>query len=149
MKKKALALILSAAMVASMAACGDDSQPSSEPPSQSGGGTSEETPASTPDSTPVESDGGNEIVNSEPVVIRYGTHWVNELDPNHVDDVTGEYTMGEAQRQAGLVALQAVKETYNVDIEFLQYPVDVQTDLMTSVLAGDPICDLALMWGGL
>lgn len=138
MKKKALALILSAVMAVSMVACGEDSAPSSDDP-----GSTAQTPAPSGD------DGGSqEVVNTEPVVIRYGTHWVNELDPNHVDDVTGEYTMGEAQRQAALVALQAVKETYNVDIEFLQYPVDVLTDLMTSVLAGDPICDLALMWGG-
>ena len=139
MKKRALALILSAVMTASLVACGNDNTPS---PSDTGS-----TPASTPASPSASQPGGAEP-DAEPVVIRYGTHWVNELDPNHVDDVTGEYTMAEAQRQAALVALQAVKDTYNVEIEYLQYPVDVQTDLMTSVLAGDPICDLALLWGG-
>lgn len=81
-------------------------------------------------------------------MIRYGTHWVPELDPNHTDEVTGDYTMGERERQAALAGLAAIKEEYNVEFEFLQYPVDVQSDLMTSVLASNPICDIALLWGG-
>lgn len=107
------------------------------------GGQSDQTEDTTP------SDDDTPTTSSEPVVIRYGTHWINGIDPNYVDEITGEYTMEPGPRQAALVALQAVKDTYNVDIEFLQYPVDVSTDLMTSVLAGDPICDLALMWGGI
>ncbi len=148
MKKKALALIMSAAMAVSMAACGgsDSGQASSGADSSAEPSVSEAPASATPASS--EEEGSQAATDGEPVVIRYGTHWVNDLDPNHVDDVTGEYTMGEAQRQAALVALQAVKDQYNVEIEFLQYPVDVQTDLMTSVLAGDPICDLALMWAG-
>ncbi len=144
MKKKVLAVLLSAAMVLSLAACGNGGQESSTPSSST---PSSATP-STESSAPQESTQPSEEVPSEPVTIRYGTHWINELDPNHTDDVTGEYTMSEENRQAALAALAAVKETYNVDIEFLQYPNDVSTDLMTSVLAGDPICDLALLWGG-
>lgn len=144
MKKKVLAVLLSAAMVLSLAACGGNGQESSTPSSST---PSSATP-STESSAPQESTQPSEEVPSEPVTIRYGTHWINELDPNHTDDVTGEYTMAEENRQAALAALAAVKETYNVDIEFLQYPNDVSTDLMTSVLAGDPICDLALLWGG-
>lgn len=138
MKKKVLALVLSAVMAFSLAACGDDT--ADTPDTQESTTPTSEQPS---DSTP-ESDAPS----GEPVVIRYGTHWVPELDPNHTDEVTGEYTMNETNRQAALAALQAVKDTYNVEFEFLQYPVDVQSDLMTSVLAGDPICDLALLWGG-
>ena len=137
MKKKALALMLSAVMAVSLAACGEEPAPSSSDP-----GSTAQTPA------PSGNGGSQEVVNTGPVVIRYGTHWVDHLDPYHLNDVTGEYTMPEAMRQAALVALQAVKETYNVEIEFVQYPIETQTDLMTSVLAGDPICDLAVMWGG-
>lgn len=146
MKKKVLALLLSAAMVLSLAACGEDSgdgnnqATNTNPPSTSQPSTSGDNEGSDPTDAPE--------VPAETVVIRYGTHWVNDLDPNFTDAVTGEYTMGEAQRQAALSALAAVKETYNVEIEFLQYPNDVQVDLMTSVLAGDPIVDLALLWGG-
>lgn len=84
----------------------------------------------------------------EPTVIKYGTHWVAGLDPNYVDEVTGEYTMAESDRQAALAALEAVKSQLNVEFEFVQYSGDVRTDLMTSVLAGDPVCDLATIWGG-
>lgn len=147
MKRKLLSLVLSAALVLSMAACGNNDTPadnsasvpqSSTPESSKQG--SEETPASS------EEPGG--VNAGEPTVIRFGTHWVPELDPYKTDDVTGEYTMGERERQAALAGLAAIKEAYNVEFEFLQYPVDVSSDLMTSVLAQDPICDLALMWGG-
>ena len=85
---------------------------------------------------------------TETTVIKYGTHWVAGLDPNNVDEVTGEYTMAETERQAALAALDAVKSELNVEFEFVQYSSDVRTELMTSVLAGDPVCDLATIWGG-
>ncbi|MCD8007593.1 MAG: twin-arginine translocation signal domain-containing protein [Clostridiales bacterium] len=85
---------------------------------------------------------------SETVTIKYGTHYINDLDPYYVNETTGEYTMGESARQAAIAGLAAIKEAYNVEFEFLQYPNDVQEDLLTSVLAGDPVCDIALLWGG-
>jgi len=151
MKKKLLSLILSAAMVFTLAACGDD-EPASTSTTLSDSESSEAPESSgTDESEPSSEAGGEEsggAPSGEPVVIRYGTHWVNDLDPNKTDDVTGEYTMEENKRQAALAGLAAIKEAYNVEFEFLQYPVDVQSDLMTSVLAGDPICDIALLWGG-
>lgn len=147
MKKKLLSLVLSAAMILSLAACGSDDTPSegnsSSTPENS---TPEASDTGSSDSEETEEDAGG--VTGEPVVIRYGTHWVAGLDPNHTDEVTGEYTLGEAERQASLAALAAIKEELNVEFEFLQYPVDVQSDLMTSVLANNPICDIAVMWGG-
>lgn len=47
-------------------------------------------------------------------------------------DVTGEYTMSEANRQAALQALEKVKQELNVEFEFIQYSGDVRNDLMTS-----------------
>lgn len=146
MKRKLLSLVLSAAMVFALAACGDNAAPANNDSSSQPESTNQE---SSPEQSPAAGDeepGG--VPSGDPVVIRYGTHWVNELDPNKTDDVTGEYTMADVNRQAALAGLAAIKEAYNVEFEFLQYPVDVQSDLMTSVLAGDPICDIALLWGG-
>lgn len=85
---------------------------------------------------------------AEPKVLRWGTHWVAGLDPNYTDPTTGEYTMGEAERQASLAGLQAAKEQLNVDVEFVQYATDTRSELITSVLADNPVCDIAILWGG-
>ena len=149
MKKKVLALMLSAVMAFSLAACGDGNTETSGSANPNGGGTSSEPSESTPESTPApESSEDQPVVSAEPTVIRYGTHWVNGLDPNHVDDVSGEYTMNEADRQAALAALQAIKDELNVEFEFIQYAEDTRTELLTSVLAGDPVCDIAVLWNG-
>ena len=146
MKKKALAMVLSAMMALSLAGCGGDGgdQKSSQPSDSSQPSTEE---SKSEESSSDAGEAGNEV-SGEPVVIRYGTHWINDLDPYHTDDVSGDYTMEESRRQASIKALEAIKEAYNVEFEFLQYPNDVSTDLMTSVLANDPICDIALLWGG-
>lgn len=162
MRKKRLgALLMSACMVASLTACGggdDDTTPTPTPtkaPDTQATSTPEPTKATEPadDTTPepTQEAAPTEEANvpqGDPVVIRYGTHYINDLDPNHVDEVSGDYTMGETQRQAALAALAAIKEQLNVEFEFVQYSSDVREELMTSVLAGNPVCDLALMWGG-
>ena len=86
--------------------------------------------------------------NTEPVTIRLGWHNMKNLDPYFVDEATGEYTMPEANRQAALAALEKVKEELNVEIEYIQYAQDVRNELITSVLAGNPVCDMAGIWGG-
>lgn len=146
MKKKLLSLVLSAAMVLSLAACGNDDEPSESSSTPESSATPAPSESESPESDESSEEPGG--ATGEPVVIRYGTHWVAGLDPNYTDEVTGEYTMGEAERQASLAGLEAIKNELNVEFEFLQYPVDVQSDLMTSVLAGNPICDIAIMWGG-
>lgn len=140
MKKRAVALLMSAVLAFSMAACGtaqtdvsSAAESDEESKAESDSESTEEASAEIPEET---------------VVIRYGTHWVNDLDPNHVDEVTGEYTMSEANRQASLHALEKIKQELNVEFEFIQYSGDVRNDLMTSVLAGNPVCDLANIWGG-
>ena len=144
MKKKVVAMLMSTLMAFSLAACG----------SSSGSAGTTDTPApkteeaqTTADKTE-ESAAPDESRPEETVVIRYGTHWVNDLDPNHTDEVTGEYTMSETRRDAALTALQAIKDQLNVEFEFVQYSGDVRNDLMTSVLAGNPVCDIAHIWGG-
>lgn len=160
MRKKQLgALLMSACMVASMTACGggDEKEPTPTPTQAASPteGTTEPTPTPTPteateptgEAEPTPTEEAN-VPQGDPVVIRYGTHWVNDLDPNHVDEVSGDYTMKETERQAALAALAAVKEQLNVEFEFIQYSANTTEELMTSVLAGNPVCDLALIWGG-
>ena len=78
MKKKVVAMLMSTLMAFSLAACG----------SSSGSAGTTDTPApkteeaqTTADKTE-ESAAPDESRPEETVVIRYGTHWVNDLDPN-------------------------------------------------------------------
>ena len=89
------------------------------------------------------------LAEEAPTVIRMGTHWVNELDPHMIDETTGAYTIGdEEDRLIRVAAEEAVKAAYNVEIQYVQYAQDTRSELVLSVLAGNPVCDLALMWNG-
>ena len=99
--------------------------------------------AEQPDATEAPTDGP-----AETKILRWGTHWVAGLDPNYTDPTTGEYTMSEADRQAALAGLAAAKEQLNVEVEFIQWATDVRSELITSVLANNPVADIVLMWGG-
>lgn len=140
MVKKLLALSLSSFVVAgSLAGCG--SSQTTEDSSQTSSGAVEEQKSTdtAEETTPT---------NAEAVTIRWGNHNMTGIDPYYVDEATGEYTMPEAQRQAALAALAKVKDEMNVDIEFIVYAQDVRNELLTSVLAGNPVCDIAGIWGG-
>ena len=152
--KKLVSVVLCLAMTMTvLAGCSktqpDDTKPTSEPTQSAATEAPTAEPTKTPDQ-PAATDAPTptEAPAAEPTVIRYGTHWVAGLDPNNVDDVTGEYTMAENERQAGLAALKAVKDELNVEFEFVQYAQDTRVELMTSVLAGDPVCEIANIWGG-
>lgn len=80
--------------------------------------------------------------------IKYGTHWKNGLDPHVVDEATGKYVMDENQRQARLAAEEAILKEYGVVFDYIEYPSNTTEALLQSVLAGDPICDIAILWGG-
>ena len=87
---------------------------------------------------------------AEPTVIVWGTHWAPELDPHMIDEGTGKYTISnEADRLIRIEAEKAVLEKHNVVIEYIQYPNGTEKDLLLSVVAGNPICDLAIMWNGI
>ena len=148
MRKRNAALIVSMCLLASLTGCSSGSGPTAESAGESGSESAAQTKAESDGTKEEGSEEENAVLDGEPTVIRYGTHWINGLDPNYVDEVTGEYTMAESERQAALAALDAVKQELNVVFEFVQYSGDVQNDLMTSVLAGNPVCDLAIIWGG-
>ncbi len=85
----------------------------------------------------------------EPIIVRWGTHWVNGQDPNFIDETTGTYAMtDEADRQLRLAAEAAVLEKHNVKIVHVQYAQDTRSELVLSVLAGNPVCEIARMWSG-
>ncbi len=150
--EKALAVVLASVVAAStLAGCGGGNNAASsasnagEKTSTASTGSSKTSESASSEKT---SSTTSETPSGETKVIRYGTHWVAGLDPNNIDEVTGEYTMAENERQAGLAALDAVKKELNVEFKFVQYAADTRTELMTSVLAGDPVCDIATIWGG-
>lgn len=85
----------------------------------------------------------------EPIIVRWGTHWVNGQDPNFIDETTGTYAMtDEAERQLRLAAEEAVLKKHNVKIVHVQYAQDTRSELVLSVLAGNPVCEIARMWSG-
>ncbi|MCD8048536.1 MAG: hypothetical protein LUG52_02855 [Clostridia bacterium] len=85
---------------------------------------------------------------SEIKVIRIGTHAQSEDDPTWVDSITGESSMDPDAQAAATTALAKVEEELGVEIQFLQYSSDVTQILLQTVLAGDPYCELAILWGG-
>ncbi|MBQ8555458.1 MAG: hypothetical protein IJ438_06225, partial [Clostridia bacterium] len=89
------------------------------------------------------------VVAEEPTIIRWGTHWVNGQDPNFIDETTGTYAItDEAERYLRLEAEKAVLEKHNVKIVHVQYAQDTRSELVLSVLAGNPVCEIARMWSG-
>lgn len=81
---------------------------------------------------------------SETVVIKFGTHALYDDDPTYVDPVTGKSTMEPEDQAAYMAGMQAVLDTYNVKIEWVEYSENAATDVLRSLLAEDPICDVAL-----
>lgn len=82
--------------------------------------------------------------------IRVALWWTEGDDPTYRDPVTGEYpdTMPTALRDARLKALETVKEKLNVELEFVQYALPVEQQILQTVLAGDPIAEIVGMWAG-
>ncbi|MBQ3110400.1 MAG: hypothetical protein IJC69_04605 [Clostridia bacterium] len=82
--------------------------------------------------------------------IRIGTHAQNEDDPYMIDAITGEQNpgMNADKKKASITALEKVKEELGVEIKFVQYSSDLKQLLLQTVLAGDPYCELAVLWGG-
>ncbi|MBQ7876307.1 MAG: hypothetical protein IJ316_03370 [Clostridia bacterium] len=95
-------------------------------------------------------DNDNRTVNifTETKVIRIGTHSIVDDDPYFVDPETGERYMDEDKAEAKIYALNKVKETLGVDIEFVQYPVDYTSVIAQSLENGEPFCELAILWNG-
>ncbi len=81
---------------------------------------------------------------SDAVVIKIGTHSRADDDPTYKDPVTGEYVMEPEIREAYEKAAKEVLKQHNVKIEWVEYQENAITDVLRSLLANDPICDIAL-----
>lgn len=145
-RMKSTACILLTASMVVFASCSSGGGGTNNDQSTTQSGTASETVTDAA-SEPKETDGGADVP-AETATIRWGTHWVNGSDPYYTDPTTGEFTMAEAERQATIAALDKAKEQLNVEVEYVQYAQDTRSELITSVLAGNPVCDIALIWGG-
>ena len=139
--KSILAMLMMACMLFSLTACGDGTGDETPTPTQGTENPGTENPDTTP--VPTESAEPKEIV-----TIKYGTHWVNGLDPHYTDEVTGEYVMAADQREARYAAEAAILEELGVVFEYVQFSGNTTEVLLQSVMANDPVCDLAVIWGG-
>ena len=84
----------------------------------------------------------------EALTIIIGTHAQSEDDPTWVDEITGEAAMNPDTIRAAETALAKVKEDLGVTVTWSQYSSDLTQLLLQTVLAGDPYCDLAVLWNG-
>lgn len=91
---------------------------------------------------------GGEESRGEPTEIKFGYHRIAALDPSWRDPVTGESGMAPDRQAAAARATQVVLDELNVKVIWVEYPSDIREALLQSVLANDPIADIALMWGG-
>ena len=134
--KQILAFLLLGCMTLG-SACGGGTETPEQPTGGNGVETEKDTPAPTQSAKP-----------KEIVTIRYGTHYEQGLNPHYVDEVTGEYVMAENEREARLAAEQAILDELGVVFEYVQYSGDTREVLLQSVMANDPVCDIAVLWGG-
>ena len=146
--RKAASAVLAFALLLSCAACGNtanegDTEGAKATPTTAVSATEGVKATSTPTPVPTESAEPKEIV-----TIRWGTHYEQGLNPHYVDEVTGLYVMAEDEREARIAAEEAVLEQLGVTFEYVQYADDTRVSLLQSVMAGNPICDIAVLWGG-
>lgn len=140
--KKLLSLGLCAAMVVGMTACGDDSTPSSN----TGNDTpdSVESSESADSSVAESSDSNNGVYNEgETRTIRIGTWYDHYYDSTNTDIYDDPSVSDEELAQKHFDIVKEVEEKYNVRIEFVNLTWDgIQESINTSILAGQPDCDI-------
>lgn len=139
MKKKIVAVLISAVMVFSLAACGSNGDDTTNPtptPTQSAGSPTEEAndvdnAESTPEATPTEAlpsyDFGGRVV-------RIGSYY--DMAPN---------PESSAFQEAFADRIKFVEDNYNCTIEFVNLGGNYVDQYVTSVLAGDPVVDVGYM----
>lgn len=143
MKKKVLALTLSLAMVVSMAGCGNekDNEPTPTPSNSGTQATPEPTKGAddskTPETTPEPEATQEPEATPAPAydfggrTVRIGSYYDMTPDPD-----------GNIFAQAFSKRIQYVEDTYNCNIEFVNVGGDYVGAYVTSVLSGDPVCDV-------
>ena len=150
MKRSVIAMLLVFCMIFGVAACGGKETPDNKPTSAPGPtnkpeatkGPEQSDSTPTPEATPTPE------TPKEIVTIRFGTHYLQGLDPHWTNEVTGEFEMAADQREARYAAEQAILDELGVVFEYVAYPSNTTEALLQSVMANDPICDIAVLWGG-
>lgn len=140
--KKLLSLGLCATMIAGMTACGDDSTPSSNTGSDTP--SSVESSESTDSSVADSGESGNGLYNEgETRTIRIGTWYDHYYDSTNTDIYDDPSVSDEELAQKHFDIVKEVEEKYNVRIEFVNLTWDgIQESINTSILAGQPDCDI-------
>lgn len=83
----------------------------------------------------------------EPIILTVATHNVAEMDPDWKDPVTGKnMVMSPSKQEAARKAAETLKKELNVEFKYIKFPNNIVTDLLKSVLANDPIADIARTW---
>ncbi len=140
--KKLLSLGLCATMVAGMTACGSDG---STPSSNTGNDTpaSVESSESTGSSVAESSESTGVYNEGETRTIRIGTWYDHYYDSTHTDIHDDPSVSDEELAQMHFDVVKEVEEKYNVRIEFVNLTWDgIQESINTSILAGQPDCDI-------
>jgi len=83
----------------------------------------------------------------DPTIIRIAHNWPREMDTSFRDPITGEPALGQQELNARIYAEQKVLEKYNVVLQWIPYPNDLNEDILRSVLAGDPLAELVRIVG--
>lgn len=145
-KKSIIAMLMTCSMLCGLTACGGGADTQEEVKDSSAPVASQEVAGTSESAAPEATVAPEEP--KEIVTIKYGTHYVQGLDPHFKDEVTGDFVMPADQREARYAAEEAILDELGVVFEYVQYPGDTRESLLQSVMAGDPICDLAVLWGG-
>jgi len=77
-----------------------------------------------------------------PVIVRIAHNYPREMDTNFRDSATGRPHMSPEELTARIYAEEQVLNKFNVKFQWIQYPGDLNEDILRSVLAGDPLAEL-------
>lgn len=134
--RKLASVLLVAAMIMSLAACGDNDSGTGGDTGSNNESTNQENPSQATDNTGAGGDESEEQTPEEPEydfggrVVRIGSYYDMTPDPT-----------SNAINAALSARIAYVEENYNCKIEFIELD-DYKNDYVTSVLAGDPVCDI-------
>ena len=140
--KKLAAVGLAAAMTFSMAACGSKDDDSTTKADATESQNKTESAATTEDSG---NKGGAPYNEGETRTIKIGTWFDIYYDSTHKDIHDDPSVSDEELAQKHFDVVKEVEEKYNVRIEYVNLTWDgIQESISTSILAGNPDCDIYL-----
>ena len=82
------------------------------------------------------------IASGEPITIRIAHNWPREMDTSFRDPITNLPYIGQEEMNARIYAEEQVLKKFNVKLQWIQYPSDLNEDILRSVLAADPLAEM-------